>query len=131
MKQLGAADLAMMQTAQNETLFDTCVILYHTVGGRDSYGQPAVVWAQSESLDCGFDPGGAREVLGETQVAMRPATLRLPLGTTVGEHDRIKITHRHGATLSEPAFYGLIGTPERGPSGLVLKLESVPDPEVD
>lgn len=131
MKLLSDADLARMRAAQAETYFDTCRICSYSEGAANGWGHRTSAWPLSDAIACGFDPGGAREVLGEAQIAMRPATLRLPLDTDVQAHDRIQITHRHGSALSEPVYYAIIGTPERGPSGLVLKLELVPDPEVD
>lgn len=127
-----ANDLAMMRTAQVESLMDTCVLMRYTAGSANEYGVPdAPTWvADSSSTACGFQPSQAREAMGETQVTIRPARLRLPVGTVIDARDRVKITYRHGEALSVPWVFQFIGNAEQGPSGLLLTLQTVPASEV-
>jgi len=130
MQAFTTTELTRMRSAQEASMMDTCVVLTYTVGAADDYGMPTQPWPEGDTLSCGFDPGGAREVMGGTQVVERPATLRLPVGTDIDTRDRVQITHRHGEELGTAPVYAFIGDAERGPSGLVFRLRLVADTEV-
>ena len=120
------ADLAFMQETQQITLHDTCLILAYTVGTLNAYGKPAITYSAGTAVACGWKPE-TKEVMQDTQVPAWDGRLRLPTGTAVGNKDRIRLTHRYGATLAPAQDYEIIGNPEQGPSGIVLRLKSVMD----
>jgi len=127
---LRAQELARMRASQADLYHDTCRVLQWTAAGIGNWGpmaQPSYP-AQSAS-SCGFKPGSVKEVMDNGQVVMQTPQLRLPIGTTVTERDRIEITHRYGAELDTPEVYAITGI-RRGPSGLVLDLETCTEEEL-
>lgn len=131
MRALTAGELARLQDTQESAMLDRCTLLIYQTGAHDAYGMPTPVYNIGASLACGYDATARKEVsvpsgaAGGTQVAITDAVLRLPVSATVGNKDRVKITHRLGELLSVQPVYELIGEPRRGPSGLVLNLRSV------
>lgn len=107
---------------------DTCQILARGTA-EDEYNLPVESWSILATYDCGFDPDisryGMQEAMDETEVSTVNAALRLPLEAEDQALNtyRIQITHRFGVALSEQPVYEIVGDPERGPSGLVLKLK--------
>lgn len=130
MRAFSVDELSRMQDTQESAMMDTCQITRRVEAGFDPYGYPI------DSYDdvvytgvCGFDPSSDREVMEGTQVSVVDAVVRLPLATIddFDNLDRVKITYRFGVDLSEPEVFEIIGSPERGPSGLVLDLRIVTD----
>ena len=58
---------------------------------------------------------------------MIAGTLRMAItdGQSIKAKDSVRITHRHGEALPTPLVFGLDGPPERGPTGMVLRLVKV------
>lgn len=105
---------------------DRCQVLAYTVGAPNAYGHSAITYPAGSSIACGWKPV-TNEFMQDTQVPAWDGRLRLPIYTVVANHDRIRLTHRFGVALSPVQDYAIIGNPERGPSGLVLKLKSITD----
>jgi hypothetical protein len=123
MNAFSTTELERMQGAQTGAMQDTCIILQYVAGSGDyGYGQSYTTGA---TVVCGLNHK-AREVMQDTQVVMTDAVLRLPIATAVDNLDRVKITKRFGVAVT-PETYEILGAPERGPSGLVLKLRKVTD----
>jgi hypothetical protein len=121
------AELAAMRATQSGAMMDTCLIMRYISGVKDEGNVPVNAWRTGESVACGFNPAGGREVMEQTQVAIADAQVRLPISTTLDSRDRIKITHRFGEQINQQPTYEVIGLPERGPSGLLLNLRLVTD----
>lgn len=123
------AQLSRMQATQQAHLMDTCQVLLRLPGTTDDYGYPAKSWEASITTSCGFKPVSPKEALGQTEVPLFDATLRLPIALygTVTNLDRIKVTYRHGVALASPETFAIVGQPARGPSGLVVKLKRITD----
>jgi hypothetical protein len=52
------------------------------------------------------------------------AVLRLPVGTTVAETQRVNVTKRHGESITAIVF-NITSPVQRGPSGIILFLQKV------
>lgn len=129
MRAFSVAELAGMRTVQESAMMDTCVLLTYTAT-MDNYGTEIDTPVESDPLACGYDPtsAGKREYRrADGTIAMLDGTLRLAIddGETVTAKDRVRITKRHGETLPVPLMFGLDGLPERGPTGVVLRLVRV------
>lgn len=121
---LTANDRAMMQAIQADLHHDTGRVLKYTapgVGNWGPIGQPS--YPAQTAISCGFKPGRVREVMDNGQVVMAQPELRLPLDTDVTALDRFEVTHRYGEALTTSEVYAITGI-RRGPSGLVLDLET-------
>lgn len=129
MRSFTATELDRMQTTQESAMQDTCVLLARTEGATDDYGYPAVTWTTVDTVDCGFRPLNKGEFMGDAEVDMPDAKLRLSIdnATDTDNFDRVQITHRFGVALTAALTFEIIGSAERGPSGLVLNLRLVTD----
>jgi hypothetical protein len=107
-------------------MMDTCILLAYSAA-QDDYGNASPTWTAGNPIACGLDPTAQSEVMQGTQVVVSDAELRLPIDTVVSNLDRVEITHRHGEELDTHQFVEVIGDPERGASGLVLKLRFATD----
>ena len=124
-KAFSTAELAALRDAHTAHYNDSCQIGVLT-STQDSTGYPAPTWTYGSTISCGFDPSGGREREGADKTVLRSdATLRLPIGTSVNQKDRVKIISRHGSTLSPAETYQVSSLTMRGPSGLVLDLVKV------
>jgi len=123
---LSAIDLAKMRSVQVDSLHDKCTLRQRMVDGVDPYGMP-VIGQPIETLNvaCGFKPKKVDEILGNAEVTMIEAELRLPLGTNVTGLDQITLTHRYGELMSEARKYKVNGTPVPGATGIVIQLVKV------
>lgn len=118
-------ELARMREAQANAMADTCEIL-EPAGGTDDFNLPLDDYPEGgDPIACGYKPSSRREVQESGEVTMADAELRLPVGTSISRRARVKVTHRHGETLSPPLLYDVIGVPARGPSGLLVTLRGV------
>ena len=122
-------ELARMRAVQESAMQDTCV-LERCVVMVDDYGSEVETYPQGEPVACGFDPTsvGKREYRrADGTIAVIDGTLRLSIedGAALTAQDRVRITHRHGELLSAPLVFGLDGPPERGATGIVLRLVQV------
>jgi len=116
-----AGDLADMRTTQDAHMLDTCTLQTHSTT-RDALGQDVDAWTDGSSVACGLDmrPGSERRGAKMTVVEY-DATLRLPIGTTVNEKMRIKVTKRFGENITTQVF-DIVSPIQRGPSGIRLVL---------
>jgi hypothetical protein len=114
-----------MQGTQESAMMDTCVLLERSTY-EDNLGLPVETFTPDSSYSCGFDPDPSTEEMDESEVAMMDAALRLPLEaeSDLANVDRIRLTDRFGVAITS-VDYEIIGRPERGPSGLVVKLALV------
>jgi hypothetical protein len=127
---LTAADLAGMRATQIAAMGDTCTLRVWnpTV---DDYGTEIEGWTATAGVACGLDVSGgiaARENRRpDGTIATIAATLRLSLadGESLTAKDSVIITHRNGEALSPTLTYGIDGYPQRGPTGVVVKLVEV------
>ena len=120
-----SAELTGLRTAHTDHYNDTCQI--GTLSeSQDTFGYPAPTYSYGSAIECGFDPTGGREREANDKTVLRSdAQLRLPIGTTVSQKDRVKVISRHGATLSPAETYQVSSIVMRGPSGLLLDLVKV------
>lgn len=127
---LTAADLAGMRATQIAAMQDTCTLRVWnpTV---DDYGTEIEGWTPTAGVACGLDVTGgiaARENRRpDGTIATTGATLRLSLddGESLTAKDSVVITHRHGELLTPALTFGIDGYPQRGPTGIVVKLVEV------
>lgn len=116
-----AGELTDMRTTQDAHMLDTCTLQTHSTT-RDAYGQDVDAWTDGSSVACGLDmrPGSERRGAKMTVVEY-DATVRLPIGTTVDEKMRIKVTKRFGESITALVF-DIVSPVQRGPSGIRLML---------
>ena len=126
---LSSQDLARMRDVQADLYHDTCQVCVYTESGTSSWGYGQPHYVAQPAISCGFKPASVREVMDSGQVAMTVAQLRLPVDTEVTALDRIRLTHRYGAALDDAEVYAIKGI-KRGPSGLVLELETCTEEDV-
>jgi hypothetical protein len=125
MRHLQTTELGRLQDTQEGAMMDTCVVLTFAEGVTNEYGKPKPGYQAGSAIECGFNATARKEVMDGAQVAITDAQLRLPIGTTITNLDRLRITHRHGVALTTPLTFAIIGEPRRGSSGLLLNLRSV------
>lgn len=119
-----AAELARMRVAQNAAMMDVCVIQTFTEA-TDTYGQLIRTWSDGTPLAFGIDSTGGGETRSTDKTVVRAdAVIRLPIDIAIDVKNRIKVIVRHGEAIA-PIVYGILEEPQRGPSGLVLRLEKV------
>ena len=125
---LTAADLVIMRAAQTQSLMDTCVVQTQSVT-VDTYGQGIETFTDGSAIACRFVPSNrvaASEVNRTTStITITPATVRLPLGTTVTPKDRVKITKRFGETLGTALIFGVDAVSTQGPTCITVTLKDV------
>ena len=129
------AQLAMMQGVQNAHMQDEGWAYRYDPTAVNAYNLPVAAYTRaSHATVCGFEPT-ASEVQRSGEVGTIDGKLRLPIGTVINEHDLFLLTKRYGVALTDTSvvngsnvtgqLYSVFGPPERGPSGLVVKLKSV------
>ena len=110
---------------------DLCIIGKYMRDEVDDFNLPDDHWQDiTEETICGFKIVRNREAMGETEVVMIDAELRLPYDTDVERRDRIRLTYRLGEFIEEavqPTFR-IVGQPVHGHNAIVLQL--VKDTEV-
>ena len=118
-----ANDLTAMREAQDGHMLDTGNVQTVTLA-IDSFGQQTETYSSNESsIVCGLDmrPGQERHGI-EKVIVEYDATVRLPIGTTVSEDDRFRVTKRFGETLATALVFDIVSPIQRGPSGIRLML---------
>jgi len=128
MRQFTTGELGRLQGTQDGHMQDTCVILTRSTAA-DGYNWPVESWANGIETICGLNFDPQNEAMQASQVSEIDLEMRLPLGreSLVTVTDRVKITKRYGVTISLQPVYEVISGPDRGPSGLVVKLKQVTD----
>jgi head-tail adaptor len=121
-----AADLTSMREAQTGHMMDTCYIQALTQT-FNTYGEEINSWADSGSaIDCGLDMRSGSETRGTNKTVVQyDATLRIAITELPTELKRIRVTKRHGETLTTPLIYDIISPIQRGPSGFRILLNKV------
>jgi hypothetical protein len=125
MKVLSETELSRMQAHAEESMWDACYLLAYAAGNIDDYGKPTPGWTAGWEIACGYS-GKSREVMVDAQVVLTDGVLRLPIDTVVDARDRLQLIKRHGEDVT-PLTFEILGTPARGPSGLVVNLKLVTD----
>jgi hypothetical protein len=124
-----ANELASMQATQKSAMMDECLIISKADLGTDPYGMPVESYpdtgGEGTTSVCGLNMDPKGEAMGDTQVSLIDARLRLPIGTEISRTDRIRITKRFGLSLEDTLLFKVMGEPRRGPSGLVVDLKRV------
>lgn len=124
MNPFSSTELTRMRDTQETAMQDICVLQTFTEAA-DDYNQLIRTWSDSDPIACGFDPTGGREITrADATVVFSDASVRLPIDTVIDPAYRIKILTRFGEEIDERIF-GIIGEPQRGPSGLVLDLQKM------
>jgi len=121
---IGATDLANLQTYQNASMFDTCIIQSY-FAALDDYGAEVAVYTDGNAIACGVNMSPSKESRTTTMNVERiDATIRLPIGTSIKATDRVKVTHRYGVAITAIVFE-VVGSIRRGPSGLQVDISQV------
>lgn len=126
MRDFSAGELSRMRDVQESAMQDTCVVLAYS-SSADAYGNPTATYTAGSAISCGLELVDPDEEQASGEVPTIDARLRLPMGTTIDERDRIRVTHRYGEALSSAQTFEIEGPVKRGPSGLVLDLRVVDD----
>jgi len=130
MQPFTADELAAMRSVQVGAMMDTCTLRVWTPT-VDDYGTEIAGWTDTAGVACGLDVSGgiaAREQRRpDGTIATIAATLRLSLadGESLTAKDGVIVTHRNGEALTPTLTYGIDGYPQRGPTGIVVKLVEV------
>ncbi len=120
------ADLENMRNCNVQHCMDECH-LQTCVETGDSFNELVQTWpADGDALKCGLDmrPGSERHGVDKT-ILSYDATIRLPITSAPAAKDRIKVTKRHGEALGAALVYDIVGTIQKGPSGVRLLLKTI------
>jgi len=118
-----------MQAQQEALMRDTCVVSTLSLYG-DAHGQMLKSYTDTDPVPCGLIPSGGRKVHEATSqsdgvtLTTTDAALRVPLGTTVAQGDRVTITHRAEEALDSPQVY-YVTFVHRGHTILLCSLRAV------
>ena len=115
--------LTMVRRRAATSLLDTCQIGVRSSG---NFGDPSgtASYSYGSAIACGVDLSGQSESADGAQAPQADATITLPHGTTVTAADRIKVTYRLGADVTD-LEYTISGTPRHGLYGLVCACQLV------
>ena len=105
---------------------DTCRIGAYT-STDNAYNLPSVTYVYGVEVVCGLDLMRPNEQHSSGEVAVIDAILRLPIGTTIDERDRVRVEQRYNEALTTPLVFEIEGPVDRGPSGIRLDLRLVDD----
>lgn len=124
---LRAGQLARMTATQTGHMMDSCQIMAYSTN-LDAYNVPDPTYTAGAEIVCGygFDKESGPEVQDTSEVPLHETAFRLPKETAVTSLDRVRLTKRFGVAVG-PFDYEIVGTPELGPSGLVVKVKLVTD----
>jgi len=121
-----SGDLSNMRECQEAHMMDEGHI-QAVVTTANSMNEQVESWpADGSAISCGLDmrPGSERHGPDKT-VINYDATIRLPIGTTIDEKDRIKVDKRFGEALASPLVFDVISPIQRGPSGIRVMLKRI------
>ena len=130
MRAFTADELAGMRCVQRGAMMDTCTLRAWTPT-VDDYGTEIAGWTDTAGVVCGLDVTGGQAARENRRpdgtIATTGATLRLALadGESLTAKDAVLITHRNGEALAPALAFGIDGYPQRGPTGIVVKLVEV------
>lgn len=125
MQPLSNDELDAMQDTAESSFFDECYILRRSRTAND-YGELETTWtADDDPTECGFEPGAPLTRVGNAlAVTDVDGVLRIPIGTDIDLDDKVRITKRHGVSVTNEDF-AVFSEPRRGPSALVVDLKRV------
>jgi hypothetical protein len=125
MNAFSATELSRMRSTQESAMMDYGAVIGYTFT-LNSFGEEVASVPVERATILGLEmrPGSIREDPDKTPVVY-DATARLPITTTVGPKDQLKVTKRFGETLATALTFNLVGTVQRGPSGIRLLLQKV------
>ena len=115
-----------MRSTQDGAMQDTCRIGAYT-STDDAYNLPSVTYVYGNTIVCGLDLMRPTEQHASGEVPVITGILRLPIGTTIDERDRIRIEQRYNEALDVPQVFEIEGPVDRGPSGIRLDVRLVDD----
>lgn len=124
MRKFSSSELDSMARTQQSAMMDQCLIFAHSTGTANVYGKKVDSYGAGVPSVCGYDATASAEVLQGTEVATVDAAIRLPVNTVIDDRDRIQLVRRFGRTVA-PLMFDVVGLPEMGPSGLVVKVKRV------
>lgn len=110
------------------TMGDSCQRLMRVAVGTDAHHRPLYTYQPGDVLVCGVKPTGGRGAVSQDtngDAVIADYTLRLPYGTELYHHDRIRILARHGESLSQPIEAEIVGTVEVGLTAVTVNLKVV------
>lgn len=125
MNAFSSAELAAMRVAQESAMMDTGNV--ETFSETfNSFGESVASYAHAADIACGLDmrPGSVNLEPDKTTVVY-DAIVRLPIATSVKMTDQFRVTKRFGETISPAMTFDIVGTIQRGPSGIRLLLQKV------
>jgi head-tail adaptor len=119
-------DLTLMREAQTDHMMDECYIQALTQT-FNSFGEEINSWADSgAAISCGLEMQAGSETREDDKtVVMYDAVLRIAITDVPAETKRIRVTKRHGETLSTAIVYEIRSPIQRGPSGNRILLNKV------
>lgn len=126
MRELSSGELSRMRDTQESAMQDTCRVLAYS-SEADDYGNPSPTYTAGSAISCGLKLTGPDELHGSGDVPVIDGEIRLPLSTSVGPDDRIRVTHRYGKELSSYQTFDVEGPIKRGPTGLVADVTEITD----
>lgn len=119
-------ELTALREAQTDHMMDTCYIQALTQT-FNTFREEVDSWADSGSaIDCGLEmQAGSETRESDKTVVVYDAVLRIAITDVPSETQRIRVTIRHGETLSTPLVFEVISPIQRGPSGNRILLRKV------
>ena len=127
MAKISATELAALRADYDDIMGDTLYVGSESAASADWSSDPATgTWTYTGSaIACGVTLGMSKEILHNGQPTMTDGVIRIPIGTSVTGVQRVRVTKRHGETLSPAEDYAVIGSPRRGAVGLQLAVQRV------
>jgi len=125
MKPVDDVEILLLQQAQQETLFDRCIV-QTLAEGQDTFGASTKSYADGEEIPCGFKPAGGNELWTKIMTSSSiDATLRLASGTVIAVTNRIKMTQCLGFPNAVGMIYEVTQEPQQGRTGIQVQLQKV------
>jgi hypothetical protein len=122
---LGDTTLGELGALNSASMQDRCVVLAYDSTARDGHNKPVPTWVDAEEdTACRFKPDPGREVSNGSETVLADAIVRLPLGTSIGSQDRVRITKRFRRSIT-PLLYEVIGIPAPGATDILVNLRFV------
>jgi len=118
-------ELTNFRSAQTGHMMCTVVRQAYSATSN-SYNEDVVTYTDQTAIKCGLDMRQGSERHTQSYTALEyDATMRLPITTTIDAKDRLKVTKRFGETLTTALVFEIVGSVQRGPSGIRVLLKRV------
>ena len=125
MRAFTTRELDHMRETQESAMQDIGVIMTYSEA-QDALNHPVPTWTDGDIVPCGLDPTGGKERSGRSGIVETwEAMIRLPLGKSIGQRDRIRILERYGEGESSAITYEIAGSIQQGPSGIEVPVNRV------